>query len=424
MFHIVIITGRYYPYFSACGNCINNIAQELKKENEITVIASKNDFRQKKYDEYEGIPIVRIRENFDCFHTFCVNGIRKSKGAFKLFFYLLLQAKRVVFTVKNLFRLQSVNPLQVRHIVQELRRIEKKHPVDFIVPASAPHEAVFAAIRYQRENRNVKVLPFQMDHFSDTDGIYKFRFVRFFRYHRHIELEKQALRECRHLFILPHLQEHYQSEEFREYAQKITVLEHPLFRKRETGGGGIKNGAINLVYLGSLDVRLRNPEYLLRMLKFVPGSRIYLHIYPLGNCGRILEKYKKILGNKLQIQASVPLETAFRIMEKSDILLNIGNNAPNEIPSKLFDYLSFGKPVIHLYYLEEDSCLKYLKPYSFSLCLKMDENRMEQNARLFSEFCSKNAGQTMPYDKLYRIYYPASPEYAASQISRYLKKET
>ena len=50
--NIVVLAGNYYPYFSANGNCINNIINELKKEHNVIVIAEKNDFALEKYENH------------------------------------------------------------------------------------------------------------------------------------------------------------------------------------------------------------------------------------------------------------------------------------------------------------------------------------------------------------------------------------
>jgi hypothetical protein len=48
-------------------------------------------------------------------------------------------------------------------------------------------------------------------------------------------------------------------------------------------------------------------------------------------------------------------------MHDADILLHIGNNTPTQIPGKLLEYMATGKPMLHVYYIDDDGCLPYLE---------------------------------------------------------------
>ena len=51
----------------------------------------------------------------------------------------------------------------------------------------------------------------------------------------------------------------------------------------------------------------------------------------------------------------------------SDVLLSIGNRDPYLVPSKLFKYMSSGKPIIHIKRGCADCCQPYLDRYPLSL---------------------------------------------------------
>ena len=44
-----------------------------------------------------------------------------------------------------------------------------------------------------------------------------------------------------------------------------------------------------------------------------------------------------------------------------------GNKVDNQVPSKIFDYISLGKPIINVYTSEKDPALEYLKQYPLAL---------------------------------------------------------
>jgi len=53
----------------------------------------------------------------------------------------------------------------------------------------------------------------------------------------------------------------------------------------------------------------------------------------------------------------------------SDNLIAVGNNDCNQVPSKIFEYMSFGKPIVY-FYSDDDVNVKILKKYPIALCLR------------------------------------------------------
>jgi hypothetical protein len=56
-------------------------------------------------------------------------------------------------------------------------------------------------------------------------------------------------------------------------------------------------------------------------------------------------------------------------MKEANILVNIGNKSPYELPSKVVEYASFGKPVLNIARIEKDTSMEFFKAYPASLCL-------------------------------------------------------
>lgn len=52
--------------------------------------------------------------------------------------------------------------------------------------------------------------------------------------------------------------------------------------------------------------------------------------------------------------------------------------------SKIFSYMATGKPIVHIYYAEDDVNVGYLKRYPLALCLRAQEDSLAFNARLLA----------------------------------------
>jgi hypothetical protein len=56
-------------------------------------------------------------------------------------------------------------------------------------------------------------------------------------------------------------------------------------------------------------------------------------------------------------------------MREADVLVNIGNVTPFELPSKLVEYVSIGKPILNIVRSENDSSVEFLEAYPGSMNL-------------------------------------------------------
>ncbi|MGH8015918.1 MAG: hypothetical protein ACREBV_06985, partial [Candidatus Zixiibacteriota bacterium] len=164
----------------------------------------------------------------------------------------------------------------------------------------------------------------------------------------------------------------------RKYAEVFGGLEskihtvHPLWDKFNAGVNDdrILSGKkkIKLVYVGTLYRSIRNPEYLLKLFEIlasIPGhENVELHFFG-GNddCRSIFETYHYLFGEKLFFHGLVSRTKVLRAMSEADILVNIGNNNPYQLPSKLVEYAGLAKPILNLYTIANDSSKEFLQEY-------------------------------------------------------------
>ena len=66
-------------------------------------------------------------------------------------------------------------------------------------------------------------------------------------------------------------------------------------------------------------------------------------------------------------------------------LISIGNKDFPYVPSKIFEYMSTGKPIIHFYHNDDDSCLGYLQRYR-NACLIDLRNPSQHCAKIIRDF--------------------------------------
>ena len=103
-------------------------------------------------------------------------------------------------------------------------------------------------------------------------------------------------------------------------------------------------------------------------------------------------------------------------MEKADILLNISNTLDNQVPSKIFDYFSLGKPVLNVQKISDCPSREYFDRYPLSFTLT-DRTPDVQGMK---EFLLSAKGRCVSYDTVSELFYDATLEYAADKCEKIL----
>ena len=150
MNNILILVGEYKPYSTTNGNIASNIAEELKKYGyNVKILTRKNKKGLKKLEIIDGMQVYRITDLNLIIHSFCEQKIKNNKKIYKIF----LLIKRVLFYFPRVLRRTSISNYYVHKIEENIKRISKKTKIDAIIPVSAPHEEIFAAMKYKKKNK-------------------------------------------------------------------------------------------------------------------------------------------------------------------------------------------------------------------------------------------------------------------------------
>ena len=97
----------------------------------------------------------------------------------------------------------------------------------------------------------------------------------------------------------------------------------------------------------------------------------------------------------------------------ADFLLNIGNTVTNQLPSKVLEYISSGKPIINIYKSEMCPTLNLLENYdALNIYEKEDLENSFKNLNKF--LISKH--DNLSFEEIKKIYKEYTPEFVARQF--------
>ena len=161
------------------------------------------------------------------------------------------------------------------------------------------------------------------------------------------------------------------------FTNNIKYLDIPLYNPKEEQVADFRTffpeGQKILFFAGSMPRNIRNPSFFLRLFGKMKEANI--HLYIAGRSDYIREiKTLAQYDKRIHLLGILPHEQIQRMYREADYLVNIGNNVEGMIPSKIFEYMSFGKPIVSTYRIKNDPCVEYLKCYGRAVLINEKES--------------------------------------------------
>lgn len=108
--------------------------------------------------------------------------------------------------------------------------------------------------------------------------------------------------------------------------------------------GRIEDAPLQLLYTGSF-YRFRAPDALIAAVVAVPGVRLTIASVNPPDSVRLAAKEHPA---SIELVGFQPHSQALRMQRQADVLVNIGNELPDQVPGKIYEYLGAGRPILHL----------------------------------------------------------------------------
>lgn len=410
---MVFIVGSYYPRYSAIGKCISNVADSLKQSYDITVISAAHQKGSSSIiHNCEKLIYICTAEKRGRITAAALmkseNLIVRNAGKFLL---LTLQIYRYLSTI---IMPMNINNSLVNAYYEALLELQS---VDIIVPACLPVEGIVASIRYKREMHNAtKVVPILFDKFSVNQLLHRGQCNTRRKFSRHLALEKDIFRSSDMILYTDSWDDHI-SKYLYAHREKCVRIEHPLIKEiRSKFIDSFDHTKLNIVYTGALYKGIRSPLKALEMISQLidANSQVVAHFYIVGDCGAIVSKYSSRYPNNIINYGSVNTDIATHAIKYADILLSIGNTDVTQFPSKIFEYISTGNPIVHLCSNKNDPVKEVMQKYDAGCILFQDDLSYPEFEK--SVMMLHNNARKVSFAAIKHTYYDATPQYTADII--------
>lgn len=362
--HLVIIAGSCYPISSANGSIALSCAKYLHDEYDISVISKKHYKQKESSRKFSYGTMYFVKQlRYSLYQKYSVLVKEKSKYL-RGFYWILLFLVRVVGYLESLFIHIDNMWWFKKAVLKKLNKINNEKKIDAILSFSMPIESHLAANCFKEKHREVIWATYWADEFATISN----KKNLFISYEKMIEMEQDIISKSDIVFTTEELYEVISSK-YPSYYKKIVAVPYLLSEDALNIPQKIKNESIkSVIYMGAFYKNIRNPEYMLKVFSEEKLRDVKLDLYITGDCDDIVNRYISTSDKKITSHAVVPKSKLYEIIKDVDILVNVDNINCKGKPSKLYELISFRKPIINFSYSNELGELdKY--PYNVNLCM-------------------------------------------------------
>lgn len=164
---------------------------------------------------------------------------------------------------------------------------------------------------------------------------------------------------------------------------------------------------IELMFAGRFYPDIRNPQKMFNVLLQILDERTIFSMFSRG-CDAMANSFTQSCPHVKQMDF-LPHEKYVKYFEGVDILVNLENTIPNQLPSKVFEYIASGKPIINFYEDENSMGLHYFCRYPLAFNFNLNQYQTSDIIRL-RNFIVESVGKRLTYDEATALMQEARAE--------------
>ena len=306
----------------------------------------------------------------------------------------------------------------VREALAQLTDLHRKYRFDLVIPVSGLYEAAVAALRFCKQNC-IPLGLYQVDPCSTNEAMkpqsrkareaFEKELYDFSSFVITTDIIKREVKDLLHI----------------QDGDKIYAMEFPNIRDLKAAPREKKEtDRIDCVFAGRLYPKARDPKFTFELFSGI--SKENIHLVLVGVDRGALQAFQDIaIPDNLTLLGDMPITQARRELEKADFLVNIGNTVSNQVPSKLFEYFSLGKPIINLAESSRCPSLKYTKRHPCCLDLVHEGDapaELKRQTEELERFILDNFGKTIPLKEIRELFYECTPEYCSKRMKEIIEE--
>lgn len=177
----------------------------------------------------------------------------------------------------------------------------------------------------------------------------------------------------------------------------------------------VKPGKVNILYSGSI-IR---PEYIEKFIDILNNycgcTNINLIFFSRGLSEEKFESLRSKFRGTIQSPGYVPVQELLSVYNHVDAFISFPGDI-HSICSKVYDYMSYGRPVLILFDSAEDVNVETFSKYPLSHCLNLTKDKETINEEI-DMFIKTMIGKKLPFNQVKELFSSDTPEAYVDLIS-------
>ena len=377
--NFVFVVDKYKPVTSSNAVCMINIMRELKKNNHnvklIAIYEGSTDYGE-----------------FDCKYVQPVETKDKT-----LFEYL-----------KCFFVYSRYNKGLVKNYYDAIVEIDKEIGIDYLVCAHNLYEAIKAGQQVKKYNKKIKCIGYFLDALSEAEIVNKKFNLKEWIVIQTLKKETKQIIKDLDIILIPEYWKGEYSKKMCFVGKNVKFVGLPNLTEEKLPSN-VSKDKIEIVYCGYLNRNIRGVECIKDFSRLLDiNKNIEIHFYSKGKEEELNEFCNKY-PNNVFLHGYVDRATLEKVLQDANYFLNISNRVTNYVPGKLFEYLSYAKPIINYQYIDNDPTMVYINKYDLSYNL-VDGKDTDIND--FNRFIEENKFATLDYENVKETFKECLPTYS------------
>lgn len=388
----LLIMANYYPNASANTACTQPLVEYLTHlGHQVDVLSFTGDINN--YIPLETINGIRSFKALFNNNRFSKLSKKFNVAHWSKLPFIIKSPISLYFKIKHAFKIKTADEFDFLYY-RKLKKLLKKHNkenYDYIFSSSMPFAANVLARNLVKDKLAKRWSNISLDSYECHVFWQKNRIKQ------KIKTANKVFDSAEKVFAIPGIYEEMKNQNYvPKYLNKLVNINIPALVPKQNLP--YEDEIIcNISFAGNFYTNLRNPSTFLEVLSKLDSS------FKLNICGQgceeiFLEKEKLFTNCKLNYLKYLPYEDSIKLLAKSNILINIGNNNTAQVPSKSYEIMGFGKPILNFYYKEDDFCLELYKNYPIVFNFNLLSYSEEDVTNLIA-FCNKYKNTILSYEE-------------------------
>lgn len=299
----------------------------------------------------------------------------------------------------------------IKDLCCSIQKLHKKEKFQVLVPIAGAYEVAAAAMKVAK-NEKIGLLLYQVDPCSTNISLSKNSLSA------RVQFEDELYRNADGVITTPILLKERQAAG-KPDLEKATPMEFPNVSMTPVKPMTRENPEKRIcVFAGRVYHGIRNPKYTVSLFSQLNDPNTEFHLYGVTEEELASFGVTDLASGSVFCHGLCSLDVVQEKIQQADIVVNIGNIMTNQVPSKIFEYISSCKPILNIATNMQCPSIPYMKRYPRALTLVEGEGNLAENADKVKAFIIENAGQMADQQEILAVFRECTAVCCAEQMTQ------